>query len=71
MNVAVTCSNLLHMSKITFSIPQDVYKILIEEQAREKKRRNRGQFSLELTAYLIIRKWSKGILPDELKTDRE
>jgi hypothetical protein len=55
------------MSKILFSIPQDVYKILITEQAAEKKRRNRGQFSLELTAYLIIRKWAKGILPHEFK----
>lgn len=53
------------MSKITFNIPQDIYKILIDEQAREKKRRNRGQFSLELTAYLIIRKWSKGIVPED------
>lgn len=42
-------------------IPKDVYKILIRQQAKEKEKRDIGQFSLELTMYTIIRRWDKGI----------
>lgn len=47
-------------------MPDDVYKILIKEQAQEKLLRNRGQFGLQATAFLIIRKYNKGIKPNWL-----
>lgn len=40
-------------------IPSDVYDIIIDEQGKEKKSKKKGQFSIELTIYKIIRDYAR------------
>jgi hypothetical protein len=43
------------------SLPEDVRKIILKEQLREKENRGINQFSLSTTIYKIIREWEKCI----------
>lgn len=40
------------------TVPADVLKIVLKEQAKEKERRNLKQFSLSTTIFKIIRAWN-------------
>jgi hypothetical protein len=40
-------------------LPEDVRKIIIREQAKEKESRGINQFSMSTTIFKIIREWEK------------
>lgn len=40
-------------------VPLEVYQHLIKIQAEKKQKHNKGQFSLEMTVYSIIREHKK------------
>jgi hypothetical protein len=40
-------------------IPDDIFRILLTEQHREKLNKNKGQFGLEQTIYKIIRDYER------------
>lgn len=48
-------------------VPDDIFSIIIQEQADTKKKRKNGHFSLELAIYKIIREHqelkTKGLVP--------
>jgi hypothetical protein len=41
------------------NIPPEVYKILLDEQAKEKQVRGNGMFSLESTVYKMIKECAR------------
>lgn len=41
------------------NIPGEVYKILLDEQAKEKQFRGNGMFSLESTVYKMIKECAR------------
>jgi len=41
------------------SLPEDVRKIILKEQLKEKEIRGINQFSMSTTIYKIIREWEK------------
>lgn len=41
------------------SMPEDVRKIVLKEQHKEKEHRGTNQFSLSTTIFKIIREWEK------------
>lgn len=41
------------------NIPGEVYKILLDEQAKEKQARGNGMFSLESTVYKMIKECAR------------
>lgn len=48
------------MADITLrGVPEDVRKIVIREQGKEKENRGTNQFSMSTTIYKIIREWEK------------
>lgn len=47
------------MAEISFKgIPDDVMKILIKEQAKEKENRGTNQYSLSRTLIKIVKEWN-------------
>lgn len=54
------------MADVLFkNMPEDVRKILLKQQGKEKENRGTNQYSLALTAYKIIREWSNKCRPVE------
>lgn len=47
-------------------IPEDVFKILLCEQHREKLNKHKGQFGLEQTIYKIVRDYERCRKAEEL-----
>lgn len=43
------------------ALPEDVRRIVLKEQLKEKENRGINQFSLSTTIYKIIREWEKCI----------
>lgn len=41
------------------SIPEDVFKILLKEQHKEKSEKNKGMFGIEQTIYKIVRDYER------------
>lgn len=41
------------------AVPQDVRKLILREQLKEKENRGMNQFSMSLTVFKIIREWEK------------
>lgn len=41
------------------SVPEDVRKLIIREQHKEKENRGTNQFSMSTTIFKIIREWEK------------
>ena len=39
------------------TVPIDVCKIILQEQAREKEKRGMAQYSVQLTIIKIVREW--------------
>jgi hypothetical protein len=49
-----------NMSDLTLkAIPEDVRKIVLKQQLKEKEDRGINQFSMSTTIYKIIREWEK------------
>ncbi len=46
-------------------LPEDVRKILLKQQEKEKRDRGTNQYSLSSTAYKIIREWNNKCKPVE------
>lgn len=56
------------MAAITLrDIPEDVFKIILDEQAKEKQSRGIGQWSLEKTVYKLIKECAKCRKPVDTK----
>jgi hypothetical protein len=49
------------------NIPDDVFKILLTEQHKEKILKNRGQFGLEQTIYKIVRDYERCRKAEEIE----
>lgn len=41
------------------NVPEDVRKIILKEQNKEKENRGRMQYSMSLTIFKIIREWER------------
>lgn len=46
-------------SLVLRNIPDDVFKILLTEQHKEKLKTNKGVFGIERTIYKIIKDWER------------
>lgn len=57
------------MAAITLrNVPADVFKIILDEQAKEKQSKGIGQFSLERAVYKLIKDCAKCREPKEGKS---
>lgn len=41
------------------NLPEDIRRLILKQQAKEKASRGTNQFSMELTIYKIIREWDR------------
>jgi hypothetical protein len=46
------------MNVLLTNVPEDLRKIILREQAKEKENRGTNQYSLACTVFKIIREWS-------------
>jgi Na+/H+ antiporter NhaB len=46
-------------------VPEDVRKILLQQQLKEKEHRKTNQYSIALTVYKIIKEWNNKCKPVE------
>jgi hypothetical protein len=47
------------------NLPEDVRKVILQEQLREKKNRGTNQFSMSSTIIKIIREWKNNCRKEE------